>query len=100
MSTSIRAMVYGFRRAKKKRDRIASAAEAAELIRAMRPMDRAALGCAVYAGLRLGELLALDVAAVDLEGGWLHVHRSWDRGAKEFGRSRAGSRAKFRSSRN
>ena len=67
-----------------KRDRIASTAEAAELIKAMRPTDRAALGCAVYAGLRLGELLALDVAAVDLEGGWLHVHRSWDRGAKEF----------------
>jgi integrase len=67
-----------------KRDRIASAAEAAELIKAMRSTDRAALGCAVYAGLRLGELLALDVAAVDLEGGWLHVHRSWDRGAKEF----------------
>lgn len=68
----------------KQRDRIASAAEAAELIEAMRSVDRAALGCAVYAGLRLGELLALDVAAVDLEGGWLHVHRSWDRGAKEF----------------
>src|SRR4051812_30519924 len=68
----------------RKRDRIASAAEAAELIRAMHSTDRAALGCAVYAGLRLGELLALDVAAVDLEGGWLRVHRSWDRGAKEF----------------
>jgi integrase len=67
-----------------KRDRIASVAEAAALIEAMRPMDRAALGCAVYAGLRLGELLALDMAAVDLEGGWLHVLRSWDRGAKEF----------------
>jgi integrase len=67
-----------------KRDRIASAAEAAELIAAMRPIDRAALGCAVYAGLRLGELLALDVAAVDLEGSWLYVHRSWDSGAKEF----------------
>ncbi len=66
------------------RDRIASAVEAAELIEAMRPTDRAALGCAVYAGLRLGELLALDVAAVDLEGGWVHVQRSWDRGAKEF----------------
>jgi integrase len=68
----------------KKRDRIASAAEAAELIRAMRSTDQAALGCAVYAGLRLGELLALDGDSVDLEGGWLHVHRSWDRGAKEF----------------
>ncbi len=23
---------------------------------------------------------ALDVSAVDLEGGWIHVHRSWDAG--------------------
>jgi integrase len=82
------------------RDRIASAAEAAELIEAMQSTDRAALGCAVYAGLRLGELLALDVAAVDLEGGWLHVRRSWDRGAKEFVSVRTGSPGRFRSSRN
>lgn len=50
----------------------------------MRPTDRAALGFAVYAGLRLGELLAFDVAAVDLDGGWIHVHRSWDSGTKQF----------------
>jgi integrase len=68
----------------KTRDRIASPDEAEELIAAMRPKDRATLGLAVYAGLRLGELLALDVAAVDLDGGWIHVHRSWDRGTKQF----------------
>jgi Phage integrase family len=50
----------------------------------MRPKDRATLGLAVYAGLRLGELLALNVAAIDLDGGWIHVHRSWDRGTKQF----------------
>jgi integrase len=50
----------------------------------MRPKDQAALGLAVYAGLRLGELLALDVPAVDLEGGWIYVRRSWDPGAKQF----------------
>jgi len=50
----------------------------------MPPKDRATLGFAVYGGLRLGELLALDVAAVDIDGGWIHVHRSWDRGAKQF----------------
>ncbi len=66
------------------RDRIATPTEAVALIAAMRPADQAALGFAVYAGLRLGELLALDVSAVDLEGGWIHVHRSWDPGAKEF----------------
>jgi integrase len=66
------------------RDRIATPAEAAALIAAMRPTDQATLGFAVYAGLRLGELLALDVPAVDLEGGWIHVRRSWDPEAKEF----------------
>jgi integrase len=66
------------------RDRIATPAEAAALIAEMRPTDRATLGLAVYAGLRLGELLALDVSAVDLDGGWIHVRRSWDRAAKQF----------------
>lgn len=66
------------------RDRIASPSEAATLIAAMQPKDRAALGFAVYAGLRLGELLALDAAAVDIEGGWIHVNRSWDREGKQF----------------
>lgn len=66
------------------RDRIATPAEAATLIAAMRPADQATLGFAVYAGLRLGELLALDVSAVDLDGGWIHVRRSWDKGDKEF----------------
>jgi integrase len=66
------------------RDRIATPSEAATLIAAMQPKDRATLGFAVYAGLRLGELLALDVADVDVEGGWIHVHRSWDREGKQF----------------
>jgi integrase len=66
------------------RDRVATPAEAAALIAAMRPTDQATLGFAVYAGLRLGELLALDVPAVDLEDGWIHVRRSWDPEAKEF----------------
>ena len=68
----------------KTRDRIAAPAEAAALIAAMRPTDRAAMGFAVYAGLRLGELLALDAESVDLDGGWVHLRRSWDKGAKEF----------------
>lgn len=81
----------------KARDRIASPTEAAALIAAMRPTDRATLGCAVYAGLRLGELLALDVPAIDLEGGWIHVHRSWERGSSSSRPSPA-SRAAFQSS--
>lgn len=66
------------------RDRIASPAEAATLIAVLKPRDQAALGFAVYAGLRLGELLSLSVADVDLESGWIHVRRSWDKGVKEF----------------
>jgi integrase len=66
------------------RERIASPAEAASLIAALRPDDRLALGLAVYAGLRLGELLALELSAIDSENGWIHVRRSWDPGAKEF----------------
>lgn len=66
------------------RDRIASPSEAAALIASIQPKDQAALGLAVYAGLRLGELLALDVSAIDLEGGWIHVRRSWDKGVKQF----------------
>jgi integrase len=66
------------------RERIATPAETATLIATMQPTDQAALGFAVYAGLRLGELLALDVSAVDLDEGWIHVHRNWDKGAKEF----------------
>jgi integrase len=66
------------------RDRIATPKEAAALIAAMQPKDQVALGLAVYAGLRLGELLALDVSSVDLDGGWIQVRRSWDPGAKQF----------------
>jgi integrase len=77
-------MGYGSQPVKKARDRIATPSEAAALIAAMQPKDKAALGFAIYAGLRLGELLALDVSAVDLGGGWIHVNRSWDPGAKRF----------------
>lgn len=68
----------------KARDRIATPAEAEKLIAAMRPADQAAMGFAVYAGLRLGEILALDVGALDLDGAWVSVRRGWDSGAKEF----------------
>jgi len=66
------------------RDRVASPAEAALLIDALPPVDKAGLGLAVYAGLRIGELLALDVAAIDLENLKVHVRRGWDPTAREF----------------
>jgi integrase len=42
------------------------------------------LGFAVYAGLRLGELLALERRSVDLEAGMITIERSWDPGGREF----------------
>jgi integrase len=61
-----------------KRDRIASPAEAAELLAALPASDRALWATAFYAGLRLGELRALRVEDVDLGSGKIHVSRSWD----------------------
>lgn len=62
-----------------KRDRIASPKEAARLIRALPPGDRALWATAMYAGLRLGELQALRWEDVDLERRVIRVRRSWDR---------------------
>ena len=77
------------------RDRIASPAEASRLIAALPPRDQAALGLAVYGGLRLGEVLALEWSAIDLSARTLRVVRSWDHGAHEFvaPKSKAGTRA-------
>ena len=79
--------------ARGRRERIASPAEAAALIAALRPEDRALWACAFYAGLRRGELRALRWGDVDLAGGLIHVERSMsgygDAGAPK---SRAGKR--------
>jgi integrase len=68
----------------KLRNRIATPSEARTLIAAVDPCDQAALGLAVYAGLRLGEVLALDWSRIDLDDGRLGVERAWDHGALEF----------------
>jgi integrase len=68
----------------KPRDRVATPAEARALIAALEPRDQAALGLAVYAGLRRGELLALDWSAIDLDARALRITRSWDAGARVF----------------
>jgi integrase len=81
-----------------KRDRVATPAEAAELLAALPEADglRALYGTAFYAGLRRGELLALEWGeeGVDLDTGILRVHRSWDPGAGVFvePKSEAGKR--------
>src|SRR5512132_3756520 len=64
--------------ARGRRERIASPSEAAALIAALRPEDRALWGCAFYAGLRRGELRALLWNDVDLASGVIRVERSMD----------------------
>jgi integrase len=60
------------------RDRYATPEEAAELIAAAPEQDRALWATALYAGLRRGELMALDWQHVDLDAGVIYVERSWD----------------------
>lgn len=50
--------------------------------------ERALLTTAYYTGMRLGELLALTWADVDLVGMRIHVKRSWSRGAETTTKSR------------
>jgi integrase len=78
----------------KVRDRIASPTEAAALIDALQPGDQALFGLAVYSGLRLGEILALEWSAIDLEPLTLRVDRSWDASSRQFvkPKSKAGTR--------
>lgn len=64
--------------ARGKRDRIATAAEAARLISVLPESDRAIWATAFYAGLRRGELQALRASDVDLGRAEIHVERSWD----------------------
>ena len=74
--------------------RVASPTEAATLIEALPPRDQALFGLAVYAGLRLGEILALRWEDIDLKGLTLRVERSWDASSRQFvkPKSRAGTR--------
>jgi integrase len=78
----------------KVRDRIATPAEARLLIGALDPSDQAALGLALFAGLRLGEIVALDWDHVDLAARTLRVERAWDGPAQEYvsPKSKAGRR--------
>lgn len=79
--------------ARGRRERIAAPAEAAALIAALRHEDRALWGCAFYAGLRRGELRALDWNDVDLAGGLIRVDRSMSsHGETGEPKSRAGRR--------
>ena len=75
------------------RDRVARADEATALLDALPACDRALWATALYAGLRMGELQALDWADIDLTHNLIHIHRSWDRQAGFIQpKSRAGTR--------
>ena len=76
-----------------RRERIATASEAAALIDAVPEHDRALWAIAFYAGLRRGELMALDIANVDLKTG-IEVTRSFDTktGTYSTPKSRSGTR--------
>lgn len=75
------------------RDRVARADEAAALLTALPASERGLWATAFYAGLRMGELQALDWADIDLDHNLIHVERSWDRQAGYIEpKSRAGKR--------
>jgi integrase len=76
-----------------RRDRIASAPEAAALIEALPEGDRALWATAFYAGLRRGELMALDITNVDFSVG-IEVVSSFDTKTSSFTtpKSRSGTR--------
>jgi integrase len=75
------------------RDRVASPDEAQRLIDALPVADRAVWATAMYGGLRLGELQALEWSHIDLDHGVLRVESSWDKKAGPVEpKSRAGKR--------
>lgn len=78
-----------------RRERIASPEEAAALVAAAPPQDRALWATALYAGLRLGELRALDWSHVDFERGVIRVERAWEPHERQFitPKSKAGVRS-------
>ena len=64
--------------ARGRRERIATASEAAHLLTALPDVDRPIWATAFYAGLRRGELQALRSCDIDLERAEIAVQRSWD----------------------
>jgi integrase len=62
-----------------RRDRIVAPAEVAALLDALAPAERAVYATALYAGLRAGELQALQWDDLDLTNNLVHVGRNWDR---------------------
>jgi integrase len=75
------------------RDRVADPEEASQLLAVLPDEDRGVWATAMYAGLRLGELQALDWDHIDLDQGRLMVECSWDtKVGRVSPKSRAGKR--------
>jgi integrase len=75
------------------RDRVARPEEADTLINVLPADDQALWATALYAGLRRGELQALQWQDIDLDQNLIHVRRSWDRVEGPIQpKSRAGTR--------
>jgi integrase len=64
--------------ARGRRERTASPEEAVTMLRVLPDHDRAVWALALYAGLRRGELMALQWSDVDLAQGVIRVERAWD----------------------
>jgi integrase len=60
------------------RDRVATPAEVPALIASVDRTDRAIWATAFYAGLRRGELMALEIDAIDLDRRVIRVQWGWD----------------------
>jgi integrase len=80
-------------RSESTRDRVASPAEATQLLGVLPDEDRALWSTALYAGLRRGELRALRWDDIDLDAGIVRVERGWDDHEGEItGKTRAARR--------
>ncbi len=74
-------------------ERVAAPTEIGPLLDCLQASDRAIYATALYAGLRLGELQALQWDDIDLSTNLIHVRRSWDRQAGFVApKSRSGTR--------
>ena len=75
------------------RERVAAPTEVGPLLNALQADDRAIYATALYAGLRAGELQALQWDDIDPTTSLIHVKRGWDRQAGFVApKSRSGSR--------
>lgn len=81
-----------------RRERIASPEKARQLLAALE-QDGALWATALYSGLRMGELRALEWDAVDFDRGLIHVRRTWHHKEGPWRRSRVRAAAWCRSRR-